>query len=74
MNNTTLNDHLYMNIIMWRRSFISARIEASMSPIGIATNVSLRAEYIVSDYGSAGLGHGVSLDNGTFRAGLGFQF
>lgn len=40
----------------------------------IAPKMSMRAEYVISDYGSAGLGNGVSLDNGSFRAGLTFRY
>lgn len=36
----------------------------------IGPKIALRAEYVISDYGSAGLGDGVSLDNGSFKAGL----
>lgn len=40
----------------------------------IGPRTSLRAEYVVSDYGQAGLGDGVSLDNGAFSAGLTFRY
>lgn len=36
----------------------------------IGAKIALRAEYVVSDYGSAGLGDGIGLDNGSFKAGL----
>lgn len=40
----------------------------------VGPRMSLRAEYTVSDYGEAGLGNGVSLDNGSFSAGLTFRY
>ncbi|MDZ4308264.1 outer membrane protein [Allopontixanthobacter sp.] len=40
----------------------------------IGPKTSLRAEYVISDYGDAGLGSGVSLKNGAFHAGLSFRF
>ena len=40
----------------------------------VAPKMSMRAEYVISDYGSAGLGDGVSLDNGSFKAGLTFRY
>ena len=40
----------------------------------IGSKLALRAEYVINDYGSAGLGEGVSLDNGSFRAGLTFRY
>jgi outer membrane immunogenic protein len=46
-----------------------AGIETRLSP-----KVSLRAEYVAADYGSADLGDGVSLDNGSFRAGFAVHF
>jgi len=40
----------------------------------IGRKLSLRAEYLYEDYGSAGLGDGVSVENGVFRAGLTQRF
>ncbi|WP_428028499.1 outer membrane protein [Altererythrobacter sp.] len=40
----------------------------------IGPKMSIRAEYVISDYGSAGLGQGISLDNGSFRAGISFRY
>lgn len=40
----------------------------------VGRKMSLRAEYVISDYGSAGLGQGISLDNGSFRAGLSVRY
>jgi outer membrane immunogenic protein len=40
----------------------------------IGPRTSIRAEYVVSDYGQAGLGDGVSLENGAFSAGITFRY
>jgi outer membrane immunogenic protein len=40
----------------------------------VGPQISLRVEYVLADYGEAGLGDGVSLDSGSFSAGLGFRF
>jgi outer membrane immunogenic protein len=40
----------------------------------VGSKLSLRAEYVINDYGSAGLGEGISVDNGSFRAGLTYRF
>ena len=40
----------------------------------IGPRTSLRFEYVRSDYGSADLGNGVSLQNDAFRSGLAFRF
>jgi outer membrane immunogenic protein len=46
-----------------------AGIETMVGP-----QMSLRAEYVFADYGSAGLGSGVELDSSSFNAGLAFRF
>lgn len=46
-----------------------AGIETMVGP-----RTSIRAEYVRADYGEAGLGDGVSLDSGSFNAGLAFRF
>ncbi|QKG71952.1 outer membrane protein [Erythrobacter mangrovi] len=40
----------------------------------VGANIALRAEYVISDYSGAGLGDGVSLDNGSFRAGISLRY
>lgn len=40
----------------------------------VSARMALRAEYLVEDYGEAGLGEGISLDNSSFRAGFVVRF
>ena len=46
-----------------------AGIETLISP-----KVGLCVEYLMADYGDAGLGEGVELDHSTVRAGLSYRF
>lgn len=40
----------------------------------VAAKMALRFEYLIADYGEAGLGNGVDLDNNGFRAGVSYRF
>lgn len=40
----------------------------------VAAKMALRFEYLIADYGEAGLGDGVDLDNNGFRAGVSYRF
>lgn len=40
----------------------------------VAEKVALRFEYLLTDYGEAGLGSGISLNNNGFRAGISYRF
>lgn len=40
----------------------------------VAARTALRFEYLIADYGEAGLGDGVDLDNNGFRAGVSYRF
>lgn len=40
----------------------------------VAAKTALRFEYLFADYGEAGLGNGVSLNNSGFRAGVSYRF
>lgn len=40
----------------------------------VAAQTALRFEYLIADYGEAGLGNGIDLDNNGFRAGVSYRF
>ena len=40
----------------------------------VGANLSLRAEYVLADYGDAGLGEGVEVDSNAFKSGLALRF
>lgn len=68
---TTLNDSVDVYTASETEDGIQygAGIETMVGP-----KMSLRAEYVLADYGEAGLGEGVSLDSGSFSAGVAFRF
>ena len=40
----------------------------------ISPKIGRRVEYLMADYGDAGLGEGIELDHSTVRAGLSYRF